>query len=89
MSQKDSDTDSVLKWYQKPPKALQQLEQKFESNIFKHGFMILTIQVALLLGLMQHQWHKLWNVSSSQLFYKPLCSLRALTRRDGGYPKLE
>ena len=55
MSQKDSDTDSVLKWYQKPPKALQQLEQKFESNIFKHGFMILTIQVALLLGLMQHQ----------------------------------
>lgn len=55
MSQKDSDTDSVLKWYQKPPKALQQLEQKFESNMFKHGFMILMIQVALLLGLMQHQ----------------------------------
>lgn len=55
MSQKDSDTDSVLEWYQKPPKPLQQLEQKFESNIFKNGFMILTIQVALLLGLTQHQ----------------------------------
>ena len=55
ISQKGSDTDSVLEWYQKPPKPLQQLEQKFESNIFKNGFMILTIQVALLLGLMQHQ----------------------------------
>ena len=41
ISQKDSDTDSVLEWYQKPPKPLQQLEQKFESNIFKNGFMIL------------------------------------------------